>query len=236
MDRFDTTYPPKYDAWERILLVDANARVGSFPTPCVGPWQAETDTDKSEPFVHFLQTHQLWLPATFEPYQKGDGGTWRHPSGKWLRNDFVAVPLQWSYTELSARVSDDVDLSTVKEDHALAVVQFCAPAIPTRSHINARMRKRHEHDLDALPTYVDWPSLHVPFDVDVHTHAHLLQQHILQALPVQSRRSRPLKTSLSEATWQLIQDSTIWPSKQANCCTLRKHEIFGKLSVVPFQK
>lgn len=38
--KVDDSIPQKYFAWDRILLVDANGRVGSFPSPHVGTWQA----------------------------------------------------------------------------------------------------------------------------------------------------------------------------------------------------
>eukprot|EP00435_Cladocopium_sp_Y103_P052366 s2000_g16.t1 len=65
--------PNKYTEWHRILLIDANARVGTFPSKHVGSWQAETDSAKSDFFLDFLALHDLWLPSTFEEYQCGSG-------------------------------------------------------------------------------------------------------------------------------------------------------------------
>ena len=96
------TNSPKYASWDRVLLVDANARVGTYPSTNVGSWQAEADTDKSEYFLQFLHANQIRLPATFENFQTGEGGTWRHSNGKWLRNDFIGLPLAWQPHSLRA--------------------------------------------------------------------------------------------------------------------------------------
>ena len=196
--KVDDSIPQKYFSWDRILLVDANARVGSFPSPHVGTWQAENDSEKSDYFIQFLQTNSLWLPATFEVYQKGEGGTWRHNQGKWLRNDFVAIPMAWQYTSLNAHVSSEVDLSTVKEDHGLAVVEFTAAAMPIAKARTRKLQKRADQDLEWI-SQTDLQKLpSVQWDVDVHTHAHLLQQQLLQQIPKTKRPSHsntPTKTS-----------------------------------------
>ncbi len=79
--------PSRYDDWARLLLADANARVGSITSDHVGPHQAETDTEKSEAFRNYLAEEDLWLPATFEDYQTGPGATWKSTS----RNDFIGI-------------------------------------------------------------------------------------------------------------------------------------------------
>eukprot|EP00435_Cladocopium_sp_Y103_P013471 s2688_g3.t1 len=202
--------PAAYEKWDTILLVDANARVGSFPSQHVGSWQAEEDTTKSDSFVDFLERHELWLPATFESYQQGDGGTWKHPNGKWLRNDFIALPLSWQPRHLGAFINENIDVSTVKEDHAVATVEVCSDVmvrLPTRRRSPV---KRHDQDLygidlsgSAAPFQVDW-------NVDVHTHADRLQQYLLQQIPKQPRVQRPLKGSMSEHTWTLVQEKRFW--------------------------
>ena len=122
-----TLIPPRYNEWPRILLCDANARLGSVATQQVGNYQAETETAKSDFFRTFLCEQGLWLPSTFEAYQKGPGGTWCHTNGSWLRGDYIGVPVQWAFTDCHAFVSEQIDVSTVKEDHRAAIVQFNGP-------------------------------------------------------------------------------------------------------------
>ena len=81
--------------WDRIVLTDANCRLGHFPSECVGPWQAEIDTAHSDAFHDFLRQEQLWLPATFQECHSGNSGTWRHNNGSWYRGDYVAIPQRW---------------------------------------------------------------------------------------------------------------------------------------------
>ena len=47
---------------------------------------------------------------------------------------------------------------------------------------------------------------YVPFDVNVHTHASLLQDQLIQVLRPQCGRKckRPKKTTLSDETWQIV--------------------------------
>ena len=202
----DASIPRKYATWDRILLADANARVGTYPSPHVGPWQAEIDTEKSEYFLQFLQQNALWLPATFEHCQEGEGGTWRHNQGKWLRNYFIALPMTWQCHSLTAYVSDQVDLSTVKEDHALAVVTLTKNIIPFAKPRSVKLNKRNERDLDQASHLEFLQPLQVSWEVDVHTHAHMLQAQLLKQIPGRKRTWSPLKTTMSAATWNLVKE------------------------------
>ena len=208
--RLTDTIPPKYHKWDRILLADANARIGTFPSSNVGTWQAESDSDKSEYFVQFLQNNDLWVPATFEEFQKGEGGTWRHNQGMWLRNDYVALPCSWKCQELEAFVSDEVDLSTVKEDHALAVNKLVANITPVAPRRAQFIPKRSEEDLASLRGTLDVKSFWMPWDVDVHTHAHELHKHLLRQLPKAKREWKPLKTTITDQTWTLVKTKKFW--------------------------
>eukprot|EP00435_Cladocopium_sp_Y103_P016108 s4736_g4.t1 len=215
--KLQSLVPPKYDAWDRILLVDANARVGGFPSESAGSWQAEEDSDKSGPFLDYLHQQSLWLPATFEDYQQGPGGTWCHNSGKWLRNDFNWIPEGWSYEKVSASVSTEIDLSTVKEDHAVAMVSLQAAGQPLPQRHIVRVPKRAESDLQpdiefgiAQPFHVDW-------SVDVHTHADRIQAHVLSCIPKMRKKNKPLKTTMSEHTWTLVQEMKFWRNQMWDC-------------------
>ena len=208
--RLTETIPRKYCKWDRILLADANARIGTFPTSNVGNWQAEADTAKSEYFLQFLQDNNLWVPATFEEFQKGEEGAWRHNQGMWLRNDYVALPDAWTCQELTAYVSDRVDLSTVKEDHALAVVDLVTNIMPVPTRRTQHLSKRSEHDLINLQGIPNAQSFWMPWDVDVHTHAHELQKHLLKQIPKARREWQPLKTTMTADTWMLVKTKKFW--------------------------
>eukprot|EP00435_Cladocopium_sp_Y103_P068339 s97_g31.t1 len=202
--------PLKYATWGVVLLADANARVGSFPSQHVGAWQAEADTVKSDSFLDFLQRHELWLPSTFEPYQLGPGGTWRHSTGKWLRNDFIAIPLSWPVQRLSAFVNTNIDASIAKEDHATVTVELQMPVACQTPRHGVRSTKRKEADLIALDGANLEASFHVDWHVDVHTHADRLQSFLLDCIPQQPTQRKPLKSTMSDATWQLVCEKRFW--------------------------
>jgi len=218
----DASIPRKYATWDRILLADANARVGTYPSPHVGPWQAEIDTEKSEYFLQFLQQNALWLPATFEHCQEGEGGTWRHNQGKWLRNYFIALPMTWQCHSLTAYVSDQVDLSTVKEDHALAVVTLTKNIIPFAKPRSVKLNKRNERDLDQASHLEFLQPLQVSWEVDVHTHAHMLQAQLLKQIPGRKRTWSPLKTTMSAATWNLVKEKKHWRNQMWESTRVQK--------------
>lgn len=218
----DANIPQKYATWDKILLADANARVGTYPSLHVGPWQAETDSEKSEYFLRFLQKHELWLPATFEAYQKGEGGTWRHNQGKWLRNDYIALPTTWHCHSLQAYVSDQIDLSTVKEDHAVAIVELTTDIIPLAKPRKHLSHKRHEQDLDRAPHLAFLQPPHISWDIDVHTHAQMLQTQLLKQIPGRKRIWSPLKTTMSDATWNLVKEKKMWRNQMWESTRVQK--------------
>eukprot|EP00435_Cladocopium_sp_Y103_P032829 s972_g8.t1 len=202
--------PAKYDNWERLVCVDANARVGQFPSDHVGDWQAEEDTPKSEFFLDFLQQHHLWLPSTFEASQIGRGGTWRHNNGKWLRNDFIALPLAWSHCLTQAFVNANVDVSTVKEDHAVATVTVSMPVDCLRAHRRKSSVKRLEKDVHLVQSWrLDRP-FRIDWNVDVHTHADQLQAFLLDAIPSTPKRPKPLRSTMTAFTWALVREKRFW--------------------------
>ena len=95
--------------------------------------------------------------------------------------------MAWQNTSLNAHVSSEVDLSTVKEDHALAVVELTAAAMPIAKARARKLQKRADQDLEWI-SQTDLQKLpSVQWDVDVHTHAHLLQQQLLQQIPKTKR-------------------------------------------------
>ena len=121
---FSSHIPSALAHWHRFVLVDANCRLGFFPSECVGTWQSEKDTRHSESCHDFLRNENVWLPSTFQETQVGDSGTWKHTNGQWYRGDYVAVPQQLLCTSCTAYVSELVDASLTKEDHRAAVVEL----------------------------------------------------------------------------------------------------------------
>ena len=199
--------------WDRIVLTDANCRLGHFPSECVGPWQAEIDTAHSDAFHDFLRQEQLWLPATFQECHSGNSGTWRHNNGSWYRGDNVAIPQRWFDQDCSSWISEDVDASLVKEDHRAAFVQLRAT-----SEFISRSTKQDSPSFDeeALLSAIaaHYPDISysirtgpIPsWDTDVHTHVQQLSASLTSTLAsvYEKPPPKPRKTTMRPATWELV--------------------------------
>eukprot|EP00435_Cladocopium_sp_Y103_P032590 s2690_g8.t1 len=198
--------PSNYDLWDRILLTDANSRVGAEPCSSIGPFQSDqASSHTSEGFVNFVRAQGLMLPATFANYQQGDGATWRHSSGSWSRIDYVGIPAAWTLDECSARICMDVDPSLCKEDHRVPVVHVRRSFRPfgKPSGVPSFKLRLTEVDPAAFDT-VELPS----WSVDVHSHAMMLQANMVDTLwgYRAARRPHKIRTTMSDQTWQLVCD------------------------------
>ena len=159
----------------------------------------ETETTKSEFFRTFLSEQGLWLPSTFEEYQKGPGGTWRHTNGNWLRGDYVGIPVQWAFTTCQAFVSEDIDVSTVKEDHRAAVVQVQGPCQEHRLQPKPRRQILRDENVASIDSFAFQFIQKPDITVDVHTHSHLLQERIVQQFGSSSQQpgKKPRKEGMT---------------------------------------
>ena len=100
-----------------VLLADANAHLGSIPSPSVGAHQPEEENGAGEIFHAFLQQQGAHLPATFEDNHIGPGHTWTSPSGVQHRLDYVVVPLSWAGFWLHSAVLFDTESLQKRDDH-----------------------------------------------------------------------------------------------------------------------
>ena len=109
-ETLDAQVPARLRQWPQILLVDANARIGSQPSTAVGPHQADEQDAGGEELHGYLLSHQLWVPATFASHQEGDAGTWKHPrTDEWSRGDYVCLPRYWTLQECRAYIEKEED-------------------------------------------------------------------------------------------------------------------------------
>eukprot|EP00435_Cladocopium_sp_Y103_P038045 s36_g10.t1 len=195
--------PAKYDQWPRLLLIDANVRIGDEPNDNVGGHQAEASDIKSEPFLDFLAQQGIWLPSTFAECHSGLGATWRHERGQWTRNDFVGLPMSWHLNSCTSWVATDIDVGLAKEDHRAAIVQFSRSCRPSSQLVPCPKLKLNLQSCDnSLFQGLTLPAWHV----DVHSHAAELNATLTDAVWDHRvpRVKRPLKTSMTDLTWQLV--------------------------------
>eukprot|EP00435_Cladocopium_sp_Y103_P041613 s1445_g11.t1 len=199
------TIPSQYKLWDRILLTDANTRVGAEPCSAIGSFQSDQTSSATEGFVHFVRTQGLLLPATFANYQRGDGATWRHSGGKWSRIDYIGLPNAWHFDHCIAEICEAIDPSLCKEDHLVPTVHVrrSFPIYGTTAR-PSRLKLRLSQVDPSLLNQMSVPGL----EVDVHTHAQLLQQDLVDVLwqaqtpPVRRR----LRKVMSDHTWELVCD------------------------------
>ena len=209
-DELKEAITQKYQDWDVILMGDLNCRLGGEPSQAVGHFQAEDSNGKEHQCHDFLLAKGIQLPSTFAEFQVGQPGTWLHPNGQWLRNDFVGIPQRWRPVVCKSWVEQDIDLALKKTDHCVAALalQLVFPIYHTR---RKEVNRLHECDLEHLDGSFFWnlPQIEADWSMDVHTHAEVIQQNIYQSLLEFKKRkkkikSSPRKTTLSEGTWDLV--------------------------------
>ncbi|CAE7722641.1 unnamed protein product, partial [Symbiodinium microadriaticum] len=106
-----------------IMLLDANARLGSETSASVGDWQADEQDLNGELFRELLTYLACWLPATYHDSAFGDGGTlYQKRNCAIVRSDYVAVPLEWATGRCLAWVDPEVSAGHMCVDHFAALL------------------------------------------------------------------------------------------------------------------
>ena len=207
------------EGFEKIFLLDANGRVGSEASEYVGTYQQENETLGGSELHDTVRQSHTWIPATFETHQCGPGYTWRHPTGKPGRIDFIAIPTIWQHLEIQTRVAPELSISVSEYDHYpifLEVYGMTArweTRTPTSfGHRIGRIDCTKKETNEQLKGSFGQLS-QLPWDEDVHTHVDRFTDHIFRSvrtLPQGSRQVRGRKTHLSEETWQWIEQKKRW--------------------------
>ena len=198
--------PPAYNEWPRILLLDANAEVGTEPNDHVGAFLPGPHSPKAEPFLNFVAEQGLFLPSTFEEFHQGERATWLHPSGTRHRLDYVGLPLAWRLQHCATFVDENLDACLARPDH---LPVFCELSLLIDQFQTTRMTNHDKLRWDALPytslTGFDW-SHPCPPNLDVHSHAAHIQKSLFDCLrpQQQKRQAAPRRASMTPSTWQLI--------------------------------
>lgn len=210
--------PKRYRCWHRFVMIDANARVGEYPSGLVGDHDADQQDDNGALFTEYLARGGIWLPSTFSTLHDGDSGTWWHQqSGKWIRGDFIGLSTSLPLTSCSSRILDSIDLALQKDDHKPAsVTATWQVAISPQSKIATWSNYKFDSqviqealtgpDSTAYLATLDQCLPKCDWTVDVHTHMAFIQQGLqgwAHSL-CRNRRKKPLKKTLSEETWRLV--------------------------------
>ena len=104
----------RYPSAHVLLLVDANAKVGSVTCDHVGTAQPAVENLAGELFRHFLAGHDLFASSSFFE----SGHTWTGSRGHTSRIDYVVTSDRLHACVSDAHTCDNIDLSTsAREDH-----------------------------------------------------------------------------------------------------------------------
>lgn len=184
--------PARLSHVAKIVLVDANARIGSLESPVVGSFGAEVENTPGRHFHQWCWDEHLFIPQSFPGLGFGPPETWVHSSGKSARLDYVAVDARLREATVSAGRCD-LDLSISGIDHFAVSVTLSVHvpvARPTKAPIMTKAC------VSVQPPCVPW-------HCDVHTHADRLHCWMMRLQPGPTKR-HVRKSHLSSATWHLI--------------------------------
>ena len=124
--------PTGYKTWDRIILTDANARVGSITSPAIGALHPDVENAAGTGFHRMALDQRLWAANTWPGVHDGQAATWRHPNRTEARLDYILLPNHWKDYDIQSRVDQSVDITTKKTDHRPVVATI---QLPTKTQI-----------------------------------------------------------------------------------------------------
>ena len=190
--------PSSYRSWPRIMLVDANGKVGSLTSKAIGDHHPCEENTHGALMHQWLVDHHMFAPQTFADHHSGPSATFAHSKGPESRIDYVLLDECLRCPNLTSRVLD-IDLAIHRPDHFAVSVDV--PLLIwkcRRDHTKNKTKLLHR----TAPSPVGPPS--VGWNLDVHTHAALLHRWLRHHQPARPRF--PRKRHLRPCTWQLIQE------------------------------
>lgn len=200
--------PSSFGSWTWCVLADANSRVVSISSKSVGNEGAEVENLRGSFFHEWLLRHNLWLPQTFSSTHHGRHDTWQHASHGTGRIDYIGISDDVATDDARTWVSDDVDLSIARGDHAAVCADVWFALKPSVSLPPVPR---------AQPSFPD-PAWHH----DVHTHAAILQARYRGRQP-SSHKGSMRKKHLTDETCVLIRrKKAAWKQLRKQQCEQRQ--------------
>ena len=182
-----------YNTWPKIMLVDANACLGSLVSDAVGSHQASEENAHGALLHQWLVDHQMFAPQTMYEHHVGEAPTFTHAKGPERRIDYVLVDTCLRHPDLRS-FGLDIDLAVQRPDHF-------AVAVDLPMHIWQRDRSSPSSSCTQSTAPAHSPV--VPWAVDVHSHAAVLHTWLQSCQPRRPKFLR--KRHLQDSTWHLIQ-------------------------------
>ena len=180
-----------------FVLMDANSRVGSITSQSIGDCHPVQENIGGHELHHWLMRHDLWLPSTFPHCHQGSSDTWQHATGTRSRIDYIATSSQFKDQQITTWVEDAIDVELQRPDH-----------FPLRMDIQLwkpdEWSQVPRQPSQAQPSVAQFHAADCQWDLDVNTHANLLETELREGQLQAHAALRRRKTHLSEATWTLI--------------------------------
>ena len=197
--RFSTLAP-------QIICIDANAQITSAHPPHTGTLTDGKPNPNEEFLIELCRLCDLFAPCTFEEVQQNASGTWWHPSDRWLRIDYVLLPLNWRLSVTSTWTDSDIDLCALSPDHRLTGcnVHMVVPKHQKEAPFgNYNWEKLDDPGVHARLSHAISSLPRIPWDKNVHDHAATIRDNLHMALsdtlgPAKRRRK---SSYITDATW-----------------------------------
>ena len=197
----------------RILLVDANARVGSLTSQAIGSHQASEENAHGAMMHQWIVDHHMFVPQTMAEHHEGEAATFAHATGVAGRIDFVLLDECFRHPDLRTSVLD-IDLAVQRPDH------YAVAADVPMHFWHCSHRQRISSRKKVTNAASDTTPIIVPWSTDVHSHAAQLHAWLQRCQPRKPRL--PRKRHLQDATWHLIQNKAFhWKRARQIRQTLR---------------
>lgn len=197
-----------YGKQNLCVLIDSNAQSPTTYADIVGDLTDGKQGPNTDWLLYFCDVAHLWIPSTFSNLHWGNSGTWRHPSGCWIRIDYILIPAQMADMVVASWVDQGIDLNQSVEDHRPLGCQlsvFCCRRKGGRPGYNLGRLQDQEVQYKIHDFLHSQPS--IPWEMDVHHHAQLIRERVHEALlkfaPREGRRRRC--SYITDTSWGMRQ-------------------------------
>lgn len=189
-----------------ILCIDANAQITETVELVTGTLLDGNENDNEQFLITLCKVCELFIPSTFHDLHYNENGTWWHPSGQWLRIDYILLPQAWKTSASYSWTDTDFDMGSTSDDHR-----------PAGCKIWISMQKM---DQSSVRSQYDWNKLQnqrvceelgeligaipkIPWDTNVHDHAILIHDALHDSMwkALGPARSTKKASYITDATW-----------------------------------
>ena len=189
-----------------VILADANAQVTQPMDNVTGTLLSGVQNVNEMALLDTCRQSRLCIPSTYEDCHAKEQGTWWHPSGQWIRIDYVLIPQAWLPQVLHSWVDTNLDMGATYDDHRPCGCQLRIMIEDYKKVIsfgrydwtkaqNPQVCEQLRHTLQQIPK--------IPWDTNVHEHAVQLRDALHETLyktlgPEQTKRRQ---SYITDSTW-----------------------------------